>query len=107
MRLTNTYLALTYAEFNKKWFSNRLPRDMVVRFANLDVNTHGLGITYMKFGRTLYIEVSRKLAVHSMLVDMTLLHEMVHVEHPEWNHGPKFQKRMLQLAKKGAFRHCW
>jgi hypothetical protein len=108
MRLTNAYLARAYARFNKTYFGNKLPKDMVVRFAKLDINNVGLAVTYCKFERPLYIDISRPLAVHSMLADMTLLHEMVHVENPKWcGHGPKFQKRMLQLAKKGAFRDCW
>ena len=43
---------------------------------------------------------------------MTVLHEMVHVE--QWDkvtdrtmHGRKFQKRMKQLAARGAFNGLW
>ena len=104
MRVTNAYLAWAYAEFNRKYFRNRLPHDMVVRFAA----DEGCGTTYVQYGRPLYIILNKRLAWHNMLADMTLLHEMVHVEHPEWRgHGPRFHKRMLQLAKAGAFKSCW
>jgi predicted SprT family Zn-dependent metalloprotease len=43
---------------------------------------------------------------------MTVIHELVHVE--QWDevtdktqHGRKFQKRMKQLAARGAFSGLW
>ena len=104
MRVTNLYLAHAYASFNKKYFRNRLPKDMAIRFGKIEE----CGSAQFKFQRPLFIILNKRLAWHYMLVDMTLLHEMVHVEHPEWGgHGVKFQKRMLKLAKEGAFRCRW
>ena len=38
----------------------------------------------------------------------TLLHEMVHLEGKgRDNHGKVFDKRMLRIAKLGAFHHVW
>lgn len=105
MRVSNAYLARSYAEFNRKYFGNKLPRDMIVRF---EKNMEEVAITMHKFDRPLYIELNEKLKWHNMLVDITLLHEMVHVESIKRNgHGPWFQKRMLKLAKDGAFKNCW
>ena len=105
MRTTNRYLQNTYAEFNRKYFGNKLPKDMVVRFGETG---DAVAVTDCKYDRPLYIIINRKTAWHHMIVDATLLHEMVHVENPKPNgHGPWFQKRMLKLAKKGAFKHVW
>ena len=76
---------------------------MVVRFEDM----RELGKTYGFCGRPLYILINRKIAWHWMLAEMTLLHEMVHVENMKVEHGPWFHKRMLRLAKDGAFRRCW
>lgn len=106
MRVTNRYLKNHYAEINRKFFSNKLPKDMVVVFASMERST--LGSCSIRYGRPLYIELNRRLAWNHMLVEITLLHECVHVENPQYaGHGPWFQKRMLQLAKLGAFKHVW
>jgi hypothetical protein len=104
MRATNKYLARSYAEFNRKYFQNKLPKDMAVRF----MDGPECGYLSVKFDRPLWIMLNKKLAWHHMLVDMCLLHEMVHVEQAKFGgHGPRFHKRMLQLAKQGAFKNCW
>lgn len=105
MRVTNAELARMYAEFNKKYFGNKLPKDMAVRFEYL----HG------KWGRTriyansrpLFIEISRELCGSMCFAAMTLLHEMVHVKFPHLDHGPKFHKEMKRLARIGAFNNWW
>jgi hypothetical protein len=111
MRMSNKYLKKSYDEFNKKYFSNELPKDMVVRFSRLrddDKFQEPCGITMFKWDRPLYILINKKLRWQSMLADFTLIHEMVHVAHPEINgHGPRFQKQMMRLAKAGAFKTLW
>jgi len=102
-RLFNADLEIAYRFYNKRYFGNRLPKDMVVRFEDIIE----LGKTYCFFERPLYILINRKIAWHGMLVEMTLLHEMVHVENTKAGHGPWFHKRMLRLAKAGAFRNSW
>ena len=108
MRVTNAYLARAYAEFNRKYFRNRLPHDMVVRFAA----DEGCGTTYFQYGRPLYIILNKRLAWHNMLADMTLLHEMVHVELDKFRAscgrcGHRFNRRMKKLAQTGAFNGLW
>ena len=31
---------------------------------------------------------------------VTFVHELVHVRHPKWNHGKKFQKEVRRLVKR-------
>ena len=97
-----------YAEFNKRYFRNKLPRDMVVRFHNLKHLGDDCGSTQFFWGRPAFILISKRTRWSRMLTAPTLLHEMIHVEHPEWSgHGPRFHKRMLQLAKAGALKPYW
>jgi hypothetical protein len=93
-----------YHDFNKKYFGNRLPKDMVVHFKRMR-NNHG--VTMMFENRPLYILLDFKMRGLYRQTALTLLHEMVHVEIPKTQHGPKFHKRMLQLAKAGAFKRWW
>jgi SprT-like family len=102
--MTNADVQQMYHEFNRRYFSNKLPKDMVVHFARLP---HDFGITYGYRGRPLYIELDYRLRRSMSETAMTLLHECVHVENMKHGHGPKFHKRMLKLAKQGAFRKWW
>ena len=102
--VTNWDLERMYREYNKKYFRNRLPKDMVVEFARLP-DCHG--VTHCHKNRPLFIQIDWPLRGTLSHSAMTLLHEMVHVEHPKWLHGPKFHRRMLQLAKAGAFKNWW
>ena len=104
MRMTNKDLQVAYAYYNKKYFSNKLPHDMVVRFEKV----WPLGVTSCYHDRPLFIHINDRLRFSKVLCDMTLIHEMVHVETPRPNnHGKWFHKRMLELARKGAFKQCW
>ena len=101
--MTNSELRRMYAEFNRKWFSNRLPKDMIAEYARIEDH----GITEYYRDRPLYILLEwdlRRSQCHSAL---TLLHEMCHVRHPKARHGPVFHKEMLRLAKAGAFKNWW
>jgi len=93
-----------YHEFNKKYFGNRLPKDMVVKFKRMPAN-HGITMMFEK--RPLYVLLDFGMRGLHRSAMLTLLHEMVHIEHPSFSHGPLFHKRMLQLAKVGAFRRWW
>ena len=102
--MTNAEVQQMYADFNRRYFHNSLPKDMVVHYAPLK---YCFGLTGIHRGRALYIQLDwelRKSRTHSAL---TLLHEMVHCEQPNGEHGPKFHKRMLQLAKAGALKKWW
>lgn len=104
--MTNPELQALYHEFNKKWFGNKLPKDMVVCFAGLHM--HRMAVTRYYRARPLYIEMNKNLRWNHSVVAMTLLHEMVHVALPyRINHGPEFHKAMKSLAKRGAFTPFW
>lgn len=103
--VTNAELTHRYREFNKKYFGNRLPKDMVVEFSQA---RKWLGVTHYKRGRPLYIQINWKFRFSLSSCMLTLLHEMVHVELPyNVNHGKKFHARMLKLARQGALKAWW
>ena len=102
--VTNAELMQRYHEFNKKFFGNKLPKDMVVEFAT---SRTWMGITHFRRGRPLYIQLDKKMRLCVRTCMLTLLHEMVHVEQPETNHGKKFHARMLKLARQGAMKAWW
>jgi len=93
-----------YHNFNRKWFRNRLPKDMVVDFVRME---GALGVTAFYKNRPLHIMLNSELRTSDRIAALTLLHEMVHVELPKYNHGHQFHKRMQKLAKKGAFKPYW
>jgi hypothetical protein len=93
-----------YKVFNKDFFGNKLPKDMIVFFKNAG---DCLGFTQIIRGRPLYIVLDRSIRTSNRTVAMTLLHEMVHVKHPDIGHGKTFHREMLRLAKAGAFKSWW
>jgi predicted SprT family Zn-dependent metalloprotease len=63
-------------------------------------------------GRKFLITIANEYRTCRRVAIMTLLHEMVHVE--QWDevqacraHGRKFERRMKQLAARGAFSGLW
>jgi len=105
VRQTNEHLKHYYCTANRLYFRNRLPNDLPVRFAKL----RGLGRTKVQSDKVpLWIEIGEDLRRIPCITVMTVLHEMVHVENPAWKgHGWKFERRMLKLAKDGAFAGLW
>lgn len=60
------------------------------------------------YHETVEIFISRELRMWDVVSQGVLLHEMAHLN-LGWgvNHGRKFQKEMLRLAKAGAFKGVW
>ena len=107
MKQTNRDLWRYYDVANRKYFKNKLDKNLPIRFAKLPRKV--LGRTQVcNHGIAQCIEISddlRKFTAHTIT---TLLHEMCHVENPQWKgHGWKFDRRMLRLAKDGAFYGLW
>lgn len=102
---TNAELQQMYRHFNKKWFKNRLPKNLRIAYANID----GLGITNFEAEKPKSIQISQRIQWSLSETAMTLFHEMVHVSLPYHSreHGRKFQREMLRLAKAGAFKGRW
>jgi predicted SprT family Zn-dependent metalloprotease len=105
-----------YRFWNSRYFANRLP-DIPVWFS---AKHHKASASRNKMGgawfdsetkRPIKITLNPKYRTASRIWMQTLLHEMVHVQ--QWRiqtnqaHGNKFNKRMKQLAAKGAFRALW
>ena len=102
--MTNRLLKALYDELNRAWFSNKLPKDMVVYYADI----WQMGVTSYHRERPLYIRISKKLRWTESTSALTLLHEMVHVSLPyRINHGPVFQKKMRSFARRGAMDGWW
>lgn len=94
-----------YLWFNKKYFSNKCPKNLKVKFGKLPQNA--FGVTKYE-GREPFEIVIDLNPMWSSAIAGTLLHEMVHVYLPyRCGHGKVFQAEMLRLAKQGAFKDIW
>lgn len=101
-------LRALYLKLNKKFFSNRLPKDLPVYFC--DKLTDNLGTTAISTQtfRPLYMKITKRIAFSFRLCYSTVLHEMVHVMRPEKRgHRRWFDREMLRLVKRGAMNGQW
>lgn len=99
--MTNRDLQRWYRRYNKEYFGGKLPPARV-RFAKIA----WMGEAYLGSGE-IYINVLLKKWERGG-ARFTLLHEMAHLSLPaSVDHGPRFQKEMLRLAKAGAFNGVW
>lgn len=108
---TDAHLRAAFKKYNRLYFGNSL-EVLRLQFRKIP----GLGHTYRirkhqrrsaedAFG----ISISPSQRTSRRLWAITLLHEMVHVEQKCRYScaGPKFNARMLELAKAGAFNRLW
>lgn len=96
-----------YNQYNLKYFRNWLPANTLVVWG--EPGEKRMGLTRKdEYGR-FEIVISRRYNVAESTTDLTVLHEMVHVE--SWDktleHGPAFQKEMHRLADEGAMEDLW
>ena len=110
-RWTNADLREMFDLFNSRYFSNKLKIDSI-RFEDID----GLGRSRTLYDRSGRLSgysttISRKLRWSRRMWASTLLHEMVHVEdklvHSCGINGHIFNRRMKELANRGAFNGLW
>ena len=110
--MTSKNLRRLFTTYNRKYFGNKLPKYKVV-FSNYLVRVNLFGDCDVKKHRIrIASDINRKR--WNVITKETLLHEMCHAKckhnasqgEDEW-HGPKFEKEMLRLAKKGAFKGIW
>lgn len=98
-----------YKKYNRRYFGGKLPPvplAVFVRFSKIGEDS--LGHSIWSLDRWQMIEISHDIQDWDRVVRKTLLHEMVHLSLPmRVEHGPKFQKAMLRLAKLGAFKELW
>jgi hypothetical protein len=108
-------LAEFYREFNREWFGGRLPADtrlywMPARMANRSGHLAEVWGTRKQHRpiTNFKISVSNRIRFSSRLVVRVLLHEMAHISTGLGaQHGPRWQREMLRLAKAGAFARLW
>src|SRR5271170_2832269 len=117
MKITNKELKASFKSANREFFKNALD-ETIVRFAPIkhmgvtsrktttrkttakERRENGLNKTAIAIVPKFTILINKDYQNSLSISIMTLLHEMVHVEHWEWRgHGWRFNKRMLQLAK--------
>ena len=117
--MTNQDLREIFHLANSRYFRNRL-KNVTIRWARPEdkISRQALACTRSRHGkipkgeRKFLILLSKELKKMSSVAVLTILHELVHVE--QWDevtdktmHGRKFQKRMKQLAARGAFSGLW
>ena len=113
---STAWLRMHYAELNKEFFKNKLPRNFPIEWAKLPGSiiarvrwTSKPRGTYkpriMQFDRCLKGRCLQKQVGMSMLHEMAHLKLGVDVDCKEWDE--KFDKEMFRLAKAGAFRYFW
>lgn len=96
-----TRLAAAYREYNKLYFSNKLPHDIDVKWKK---NMPPIGLW---IAGTILINAAYK--KEHMIWRLTLLHEMAHVATAaeKAEHGPRWKREMRRLARIGAFDKLW
>jgi hypothetical protein len=101
-----------YRIYNHYFFGGRLPENVVVCFEKLS----RMDAAYTDFwgkgpDRVVEITLDERLRGLDCVCGWHMIHEMAHVDmkmtNPRVIHGPKFDKRMLQLAVAGAFEGIW
>lgn len=106
------YLMQRYKYLNKRYFSGRLPDDVLIGWDKSgEVKRDGSSVETI-FTKRPKIAFDPYVKPLHNYVEFSLLHEMVHlfVTHycPERrNHGRNFQRHMLILAAAGAFEKLW
>lgn len=102
-------MAEEYAEFNRKYFSEKLPKNTVVVWSRELAAMGDMGLTITDGERfTIFLDIQMKEIGYERAASETLLHEICHVDvFPYGDHGGPFQGCMESLAKRGAFRAVW
>ena len=102
--MTNADLQRRFKSINRKYFRGRVKG--VAKFKKFSRLEHWyLGYTLCEL-KEMYVNAEIKNWERS--VEATLIHEMVHLALPvKVQHGPRFEKEMLRLAKAGAFKGVW
>lgn len=100
---SNSALDRWYAAANEAYFNNALPKDTVIRYGVLPNNVMG---TTTRLPNGFQIDLSAKYNVAPATLQLTLFHEMCHVETwtTDFGHGLKWQACMHRLDMEGAFK---
>ena len=99
--MTNAELRRLFRQYNRLYFSGKLPR-ADIRFAGMDKENY-LGFCVF-FAGVPEVRINKRIRRWPKMVRMTLLHEMCHVALPRRaEHGPRFQREIARLVRDGAF----
>jgi hypothetical protein len=102
-KASNAWLRRQYLRFNKEYFGNQLSKKTLVRFGRSKyLGETGTGDCSCGMAHEPDILLNWRTKWSKSLTAPTLLHEMVHVEHPTWSHGWRFTHRMRDLISQGA-----
>ena len=111
---SDSALLSRYLEFNKRFFSGKLPTtDLSVSWDEAISKSDQAGTWVTKYEgepEKITIGISSRIQDCDTCVGAALLHEMVHIKLRDRKidmHGKEFQKEMLRLAKKGALAPYW
>lgn len=109
---SNKALREFYGAYNYMYFGSRLPKNAILSFGipprddSAYVDIRGKGDD-----RLIEIIIDERLKGMDCIVAQKIIHEMAHVDvdltSPRVQHGPKFEKRMLELARAGAMEGIW
>lgn len=105
-KVDHATLQKVYEEYNDLYFGGELP-DLTVKWSRKHTkDCDGLYVYHPE--SAIYLNSSLK--KWDRVWRMVLLHECVHVEQRNdavLDHGRKFQNRMKQLVRQGAFQDLW
>ena len=100
--MTNADLKAMYRQLHRKYFKGELNPDMIVRL-DKDIEIE-YGHVYGVFEPPEEILINPKIKNFSEIVQVTILHEMVHASLGIHNHhGMRFQARIVELFNQGAY----
>lgn len=114
-RVTEAGLYQAYALFNSGWFAGDLPEDTEIHLGDIPSGYAGyqsiMGLTDWDAQRKKFvIYISSKWNPGSSTADLTLIHEMCHVQtfNQEFDdHGPKWEQCMVNIAEHGGLHGIW
>lgn len=111
-RWTDEDLCETFLLFKSRYFQPTLDEPITIAFKKMDAL--GRTFTYRELGGPIErfgIHISNHIRFSRRLWATTLLHEMVHLEQRNKYscgvNGHRFNRRMKELARKGAFNGLW
>src|SRR5271157_4566555 len=89
-----------YRDYNQKFFANRLPKDIEIRFVSSRVLPHDLAQCFIDES----IEINSRIRWSRVLVKGSLIHEMMHLYLPKRvEHGLPWKRLRDKLYQMGAF----
>lgn len=97
-------IADLYRQNNEQWFGNKLPKDTIIKWANLHSEGR-FGKSWKDSSGVFHIVLDMEFNEADVQMRITLLHEMCHVATGKEvsEHGPLWRAKMRALLLEGAF----